>query len=109
MLLHGREPVVRAGASPGREVVELCRTTPAARLERVGRHSPEARTLVIELATLYGEFLDSVRREEKQLLEAFANEGYRREAFDRARLYGQRLYELLVVVTPPERLRYLVV
>jgi predicted nucleotidyltransferase len=90
-------------------VVELCRMTPAKRLERLGGHSKGAMDIVAKLEVAYGEFLQDVQRPEDVLLEEFARDEVRADKLTRAATYGELIYELLVAVVPDERLRYLIV
>ena len=90
-------------------VVDLCLQTPADRLAKLREHSTKAASIVDELERLYGEFLGSVQRVDEDVLTDFSDDAYRREALARAKSYGEQIFELLRVVTPPERLRFLVV
>jgi len=65
--------------------------------------------LVEELETVYGEFLDQVQRDEDVLLAEFAEPDNRKKALEHASRYGDLIYALLEEVTPPERMRYLVI
>lgn len=89
-------------------VFELCRMTPAARFAQLRDKSETADRLVAELTEVYEEFLASVQHPEVELIEAFMADERRKVSLDRAARYGDLIYELLHDVTPPERMRYLV-
>ena len=90
-------------------VLELCRMTPAERLERLGGRDERANEIVAKLDDAYEEFLQDVQRPEDVLLEDFSHDEVRRDKLTRAATYGELIYELLVAVVPDDRLRYLVV
>jgi predicted nucleotidyltransferase len=92
-----------------RRVVDLCRMTPADRLAELRQHSGEAASVVDELSAIYSEFLESTQRDEQAVVDDFRDAAYRQEAVARAAAYGDRTFQLLQVVTPPDRFRYLVV
>lgn len=90
-------------------VLELCRITPAERFDRLRVHGSTADRLVDELLEVYAEFLANVHRPEKDLLGEFAVANTRRQAHADAKRYGDIIYDLLCEVTPPERMRFLVI
>jgi predicted nucleotidyltransferase len=90
-------------------VVDLCRMTPAERFQRLRGHSDAASEHVDELTHVYGEFLQSVQRDESELLAAFADDETRVEALRRAARYGDLIYDLLEEVADRRRMRYLVI
>jgi hypothetical protein len=90
-------------------VVGLCLQTPSERLASLSELSDRAGLIVEELQQLYAEFLASVQRDEVDVLADFSDESYRRDALARAKRYGELIFDLLWVVTPVDRLRFLVV
>jgi hypothetical protein len=91
------------------EVVRLCDLTPRERLEELGAASADARELVTELGERYDAFLEETHRPEEEAIERFLDPARRTAALDEARGYGDRAFELVRLVCPPERLRYFVV
>jgi hypothetical protein len=90
-------------------VLELCQATPRERLGRLAQQSEEAAALVTRLDGLYEDFLASVQHNEAELLDAFRDDGRRKEALRDASEFGMLLYELLRATTTDERMRYLVI
>jgi hypothetical protein len=90
-------------------VLELCRITPAERFERLRAHGTAADRLVDDLLEVYAAFLANVQRPEEELLGEFAVAATRRQAHADAKRYGDIIYSLLREVTPPERMRFLVI
>jgi len=91
------------------QVFGLCRVTPSERFERLRTKGEEAAALVDELATVYAEFLEQVQRPEADLLAEFGDSDNRKLALQHASRYGDLIFELLDTVTPPERMRFLVI
>jgi hypothetical protein len=91
------------------QVFDLCRITPAQRFDRLREHGKPVAELVDELSGLYAEFLAQVQRDEAVLLEEFAIAENRKRALEHASRYGDLIYKLLAAVTPPERMRFLVI
>lgn len=91
------------------KVLEFCRITPTERFERVRAHSTAASQLVSELFRAYGEFLTFVQRPEEKLLDEFEVPEARKKAHAEAKAYGDMIYSLLREVTPPDRMRFLVI
>lgn len=90
------------------QVFALCRITPAERFAKLRAHGEAAASLIDQLETVYGSFLEQVQREEAILLAEFGDSGNRRAALDRGSQYGDLIYRLLVEIVPPERMRFLV-
>jgi len=90
-------------------VFRLCRMTPAERFERLRAGNDEAGGIIDELDEVYGAFLESVQRDEKELLEEFADHDSRTAALARAARYGDLIFELLRALVSEDRMRYLVI
>jgi predicted nucleotidyltransferase len=105
--------VANLGAEPvpvtPQTVLDLCQLTPTERFERLRAHGAEADRLVGELLEIHDAFLASVRRPEEDLLAEFAAGETRKTALHDANRYGDIIFSLLQEVTPPERMRYLVI
>lgn len=101
--LSAREPPVRPD-----DVLGLCKLTPFQRFEAL-REYGEVDDLIEELAGLYGEFLDTVQRDEQTLLTEFSDERTRTTANEKARRYGDLIYRLLGELVPDARMRCLVI
>jgi len=100
------------------QVVGLCNLTPRERFAALADHRPHdpdrgdeatVEALVGELEAVYEAFLERVQRPEEELLEAFAERGYRKDRLREAAAYGDRIFDLLDLLVPPHRLRHLVV
>ena len=91
------------------QVFDLCRITPAQRFDKLRSHGKPVAGLVDELSGLYAEFLEQVQRDEAVLLEEFSIAENRKQALEHASRYGDLIYKLLAAVTPPERMRFLVI
>ncbi|MET0600595.1 MAG: DUF294 nucleotidyltransferase-like domain-containing protein [Baekduia sp.] len=100
------------------QVVGLCNLTPRERFAALVDHRPHdpdrgdeatVEALVGELEAVYEAFLERVQRPEEELLEAFAERGYRKDRLREAAAYGDRIFDLLDLLVPPHRLRHLVV
>lgn len=90
-------------------VLELCRLTPAERFDRLRSRGEGADMHVDALASIYGEFLESVQRDEADVLADFGDERKRSEVLKRVSAYGDEIYALLNEVAQPGRMRYLVI
>lgn len=90
-------------------VLELCRLTPAERFDRLRASGDAAAGHIDALESIYGEFLESVQRDEDDLLADFGDDQKRREALKRVSAYGDEIYALLNEVAQPDRMRYLVI
>ena len=101
--LSTREPPVKSS-----DVLDLCGMTPSQRFEAL-RSYGDVDGLIDELTGLYGEFLNTVQRNEQQLLEEFSDEHIRTTANERARRYGDLIYKLLGELVPDARMRCLVI
>jgi hypothetical protein len=105
--------VANIGAEPtpvhAETVYDLCRLTPAERFERLRAISERADRLVQELNGVYVDFLASTQRDKRELDAAFLDFVNRKESLARAARYGELIYELVSEVTPPERMRFLLV
>jgi hypothetical protein len=94
---------------PLENVFALCKQTPTERFEALRGRTASADSLIDDLATRYGAFLDFVQRPEADVLADFANPENRREKLDEAAAYGSQIFALLTELVEPERLRHLVV
>lgn len=90
-------------------VLELCRLTPAERFGRLRDRGDAASKRVDTLESIYNEFLESVQRDEADVLADFGDDQKRREALGRVSAYGDEIYALLNDVAQPGRMRYLVI
>jgi predicted nucleotidyltransferase len=90
-------------------VFALCRMTPAERFERLRARNREAGGIIDELDEVYGAFLESVQKDEKALLEEFADHDSRTAALGRATRYGNLIFKLLSALVSEDRMRYLVI
>jgi hypothetical protein len=89
-------------------VIELCRMTPSQRFERLRSHDG-ASAIIDELTSEYEQFLATIQHPEDELVARFIDPNERRQALERAKTYGDTIYQLLVRVVPEERMRSLVV
>jgi hypothetical protein len=64
---------------------------------------------VAELGARYDAFLEETQRPEAEAIERFLDPARRTAALDEARGYGDRIFDLVRLVCPPERMRYFVV
>lgn len=107
MILHlaSEEPPVLAD-----RVFELCGLTPTQRFEQL-RGLGDARTDagIESLLATYDSFLDQTQRTRSELLQDFRDEAIRGERLSEASLFGERIFELLQLLVPTDRLRHLVV
>jgi len=107
MVLHlaSEEPPVRAD-----RVFELCALTPRQRFEALrGVGGGEADQCIAKLLATYEGFLDQVQRPRAELLEDFRDDATRRTRLAEAGAFGKKIFELLSLLVPDERLRHLVV
>lgn len=107
MILHlaSEEPPVE----PGR-VRELCGLTPRERFESLrGVGNEESDKCIETLLSTYDAFLDQVQRPRPKVLEDFHDEEVRRNRLAEAGDFGEKIFGLLTLLVPPERLRHLVV
>lgn len=108
MVLHlaSEEPPVE----PER-VLELCALTPRERFEGLrGVGNEGAADGCIEtLLSTYDAFLDQVQRRRPEVLEDFHDEEVRRARLAEAGNFGEKIFELLTLLVPSERLRHLIV
>jgi hypothetical protein len=89
-------------------VLELCRMTPSERFERLRRDAPTG-AIIDRLAGEYEQFLHVTQRPEDELIELFTDPEERHSATERARGYGDLIYQMLLLVAPEDRMRSLVV
>ena len=90
-------------------VLAWCYMTPAERFDRLRGRGLQANDLITELTSLYDGFLEFSQRDEDSVIADLTNHEQRDHAFGDASRYGDLIYELLVDVLPPERMRYLVI
>ena len=90
-------------------VIELCRQTPQRRFEMLRDRKPAADSLLDALQARYATFLAQVQRPDADLLADFADGRKRRAHLDDAARYGDDIFELLVLLAPPNRLRHVVI
>lgn len=100
---------LRLGAAPApimlEDVLNLCRRTPTERLATLSDLRPESTSLVNDLTERYEHFLEVVQRPEHEAVELFRDSTYRKRALEDAKSFGDRIFELVQLVVPPERLR----
>lgn len=89
-------------------VIELCRMTPAQRFERL-RGYDGAAAIIDELTGEYAQFLEAIQHPEDELITRFIDPKERKQALERAKDYGDLIYQLLAQIVPRERMRSLVV
>jgi predicted nucleotidyltransferase len=107
MVLHlaSEEPPVRA-----HRVFELCALTPRQRFEALrGVGGGKTDQCIEKLLATYEGFLDQVQRPRAELLEDFRDDAIRRTRLAEAGAFGEKIFELLSLLVPDERLRHLVV
>lgn len=107
MILHlaSEEPPVEAS-----RVLELCRLTPRQRFEALrGVGGEDADACIETLLLTYDTFLDQVQRPRSEVLEDFHDEKVRHAHLAEAGDFGEKIFELLTLLVPPERLRHLVI
>lgn len=90
-------------------VLELCAQTPRERFEALAGRGGEVEKCVTQLLETYDSFLSTVQRPDDELLEAFGDPDTRKQRLGEAMQFGKLIYALLTQVTPPERMRTLVV
>jgi predicted nucleotidyltransferase len=104
MVLHlASEPAPVAPAA----VLALCGLTPAERLAALRGRGADG--LIDDIERRYEAFLESVQRDEDELLAEFGNAGWRRERLTEAADLGDRVFDLVMALVPHERLRHLVI
>lgn len=107
MILHlsSEEPPVQAN-----RVFELCSLTPSERFEDLrGRGGAETDVCIESLLTTYEGFLDQVQRPRLELLNDFRDDALRYERLQEAGNFGEKIFRLLQLLVPTDRLRHLVV
>lgn len=107
MILHlaSEKPPV-----PAERVLELCALTPRERFEALrGVGDAEADRCIETLLGTYETFLEHVQRPRPELLDDFRDEELRRAQLAEAGEFGERIFELLSILVPRERLRHLIV
>ena len=90
------------------QCVELMRHRPLKRLERVAVETNNME-LWDRLAEDYGWFLESTGQPRDEVLTWIASRTNRENASYRANRFGETMYKLLVAVSKPETMRYLVI
>lgn len=100
-----------AGKPPVRQedVLKLCLMTPRERITDLGVRHPGAADIVARLDEAYETFLDTVQKDEEELLDSFRDPNRRREALREASRFGELIFELISATTTADRLRFLVV
>ena len=84
--------------------------TPLRRLQNVANFDDTAERLVSQAFSEYSWFLQSVGHPEPELLEWIKNAKNRDEAFDHARRFGQKIFDLVLhLANGKPFLRYMVV
>lgn len=96
------------GSLEPEECVLLMRKRPLERLQSIAIES-DCNAIWEKLANDYAWFLEATGRPRDQVLDWLGSSQNRIEALDRARVFGMSMYELLVTVSNPETLRYLVI
>ena len=89
------------------ECVQLMRKRPLERLQSVAES--DYSEIWDKLTDEYGWFLEVTGRPREQVLDWIDSSENRVEALDRAKSFGNSMHELLVSVSKPETLRYLVI
>ncbi len=106
MVVHlASEPVPVAAE----RVVDLCGMTPQERFAALAGRSAAADEILAELERRYEAFLLLAQRQEADLLEAFSDDEQRRTHLKDASSYGDRIFDLIRELVPPERMRHLIV
>jgi predicted nucleotidyltransferase len=90
-------------------VLGLCLQTPSQRLACLRDFSSRAKELIAELDELYSAFLALVQQPNDACLEQFKDPEQRRAALQDANRYGDIINRLLLAITPPDRVRFLVI
>jgi len=91
-------------------LLDLVVHTPRQRLESVGAKFPVSSDTLRSLLADYDWFLGLTGLPTSELEANFANRNQRREIFDRANAYGDKMFELLRLIDPAnEIIRYLVI
>tara|TARA_R110001583_G_scaffold38292_4_gene123750 strand:- start:4195 stop:5124 length:930 start_codon:yes stop_codon:yes gene_type:complete len=94
------------------DVVALVCLTPKQRLLSVKDRMPKTASLVTEVLELYDEFLKLMESDKECLINTFSDEVTYSSLFSRAKIFGDKVYELLKCIdseSESEVLRYLVV
>ena len=91
-------------------ILQLVKTTPLERLEKVGRCFPDLEPYVEDALKGYEWFLDMTGKDENHVLKWIASKEIRNEAFTKARDFGGQLYHIVMKLGEGnECLRYLVI
>jgi hypothetical protein len=91
------------------QVVQLCRMTPQERFAALRGRTADADAVLEDLVARYERFLDLVQKPRQELLAIFSDDASRRAHLEEAAGYGDAIYSLLSCLTPPDRMRALVV
>lgn len=92
------------------DVRDLISLTPTGRLFRIAEEDAASRGLIDEILGLYVDFLKETDAPKKELLARFAEASYRGDRDESGRVFGDRIFELLVKIGEPTPLfRFLVV
>lgn len=78
--------------------------TPSQRFERLCDYEG-AGAIIDELTSEYEQFLEAIQRPEDELVDRFTDSRERRQALERAKIYGDTIYRLLTRVVPADRMR----
>lgn len=92
------------------DVLSMTRLPPNNRLRTVVENVPDARPAINESLELYHWFLERTGSSESELYEYFSDEERRRDAFSRANMFGDKMFEVLRAVDEQNKVfRYLVI
>jgi hypothetical protein len=93
-----------------RNVTQICHMTPTERLIAIGRRYEPVQHLIFEILDMYNWFLAKTALPTEQLERYFSFQANRTEAFGKARLFGNKMFDLLRLLDEQNHnLRYLVV
>lgn len=92
------------------DVAKLCSLAPIDRLAQIADKRPKAKTAIRDAISLYAGFLATTAKSPDELAEHFDNDESRGEAFRNARLFGDRMFDMLTRIDMNQnRIRYLVI
>jgi predicted nucleotidyltransferase len=92
------------------DVVALCSLAPVDRLSQIADRRPKAHAVVTDAIALYSGFLDLTSRSSDELGAFFDEDTNRTQAFDNAKLFGDRMFDVLANIHMDQsRIRYLVI
>lgn len=92
------------------DVAKLCSLAPIDRLAQIADKRPKAKTVIKDAIALYAGFLATTAKSPDEIARHFDDDKSRDEAFRNARLFGDRMFDMLTRIDMNQnRIRYLVI